>query len=124
MTLGDIYGDDAPVTKEFPFGTLKFSPLSIDYWLRLQRDHGKTLQDFVELAELDRDDVLSTLQSLQLVVAMLHAATWPYVKGKYDFEAWKNTLFGWVTAYPVLVDWFFTKYVPENLPDGGTRPKS
>ena len=121
MRLGDIYG--IPKEQEFPFGKLKFSPINIDYWIRLERDYGKSIEDF---ANTSPDNPLRTLDVL---LSMLHCATYPYVKEEHTFESWMDVLAQYATAYPVLVEWFLL-YVNESLapPDGKkrkvSRPKS
>jgi hypothetical protein len=128
IQLGDIYGSDAPVRREFPFGDLTVSPLDLDFWLRLQREHGKTLDDFWrlhELAERESDSAV-VLETTELLVCMLHAATWPYVdRGQRTFQGWKNALFVLMTTYPVLAEWFL-QHVLESMPQGKgrARPKS
>jgi hypothetical protein len=127
LTLSDIYGMEAPVRKEFPFGTFTVSPLDINFWLRLQREHGKTLDDFWRLSELQgkENDQQAILETTELLVCMFHAATWPYVDhAQYTSEGWKNAVFLLMTTYPVLGEWFL-QHVLDSMPKGSgqARPK-
>ena len=69
------------------------------------------------------------LRTLDVLLSMLHCATYPYVKEEHTFESWMDVLAQYATAYPVLVEWFLL-YVNESLapPDGRkgkvSRPKS
>jgi hypothetical protein len=127
LTLGDIYGKEAPIKKEFPFGTFTVSPLDIDFWLRLQRDHGKTLDDFLKLNELQgkENQTEAILETTELLVCMFHAATWPYVnQSEYSSDGWKNAIFLLMTTYPVLGEWFL-QHILDSMPkgSGSVRPK-
>lgn len=128
LKLEDIYGSAVPKTKEFEFGTLTISPLDLDFWMRLQSDHNKTLDDFWNLQTLTEEDQASNsviLQTMELLTCMLHAATWPYVKGEREFAAWKQSLFVMMQTYPELGEWFLT-HILDSMPEskGRARPKS
>lgn len=114
MRLGDIYG--IPRVQEFPFATLKFSPINIDYWIRLERDYQRSLDDFASM------DGENPLQALDVILAMLHCATYPYVQDEYTREAWADVLVTYAVAYPVLAEWFL-RYVNESLVDPSKKPK-
>ncbi len=114
MRLGDIYG--IPVEQEFPFATIKFSPINIDYWIRLERDYKRSLDDF---SSISPDN---PIQTLDVILAMLHCATYPYVQDEYTREAWADVLATYAVAYPVLIEWFL-KYINDSLVDPSRKPK-
>ena len=118
------------VTEVERYGNVRFSPINIDYFIRLQDWHQKSFDDVqkVLVEAADRPgDVKSLLLLQEVLVAMIHTATYPFVQNEVSFDAWKGTVTGWVLSKPKLVEWFlayFQGFMPEGKRGKSETPSS
>ena len=121
MELKDFF----PITSshETTYGALKFAPINIDYFINLQDWHGEGFADVQRLDMASSEDVKQKLIAQRTLVALLHTATYPYVKKDVDTAAWKKTCFALVQTDAELLEWFIN-YFYESLPKSKSKSKT
>lgn len=115
---------DVPTRQEVGrYGLIKFTPININYFLRLQNWHDKSFSEVQNaLANVKEGDQRTALQLQDALVAMIHTATYPFVKDEHKSEHWEKTVWGWVVNKPKLVEWFL-EYFQSFLPEGDKQGK-
>ena len=121
MELKDFF----PITTahETTYGALKFAPINVDYFINLQDWHAEGFENVQRLDTAASDDVKQKLVAQRTLVAMLHTATYPYVKKDVGTEAWKKTCFALVQTDAELLKWFL-EYFYESLPKSKSKSKT
>lgn len=121
MKLTDFYS--AATEEEFAeYGKLRFAPINVDYFINLYEWHQETVDSLRLLEKAESPDVKEALKVQKLLVALLHTATYPYVKHHTKSEAWKTAVYGWLSN-DKLVSWFM-EYFQESLPSRKGKSKT
>lgn len=114
MDLNHFYGVTVP--KETSFGTVRFTPINVDFWVRLFDWHEKTFGEVQRvLGQQTRNTRLEEARLLETLTCLVHTATYPHVQASVSSDAWKDACFNWVLTDPGMVEWFL-KYLEQFLP--------
>lgn len=118
------------ITEVEKYGNVRFTPINIDYFIRLMDWHQKSFDDVQKAligASGQSGDVKSLLLLQEVLVAMIHTATYPFMQDSVSFESWKGTVTGWVIGKPKLIEWFlnyFQSFMPEVKKGKSETPSS
>lgn len=115
MELNQFY--TVATSKEFSFGVARFTPVNVDFFIRLLEWHGKEYSAVARVLAQEPSSKEEELRLLETTVALIHTATYPYMQDKFTVDVWKNTCFKWVLADANLVRWFL-EYFASFLPEG------
>jgi len=106
-----------PTQKKFEFEELEFTPINVEFYQRLYEWHKKDFDSIQQVLSAYgvEDDAKKRLEFFEIVAAMIHTATHPYVEEKFSRDIWKKMVSAWVLTYPDLVTWFL-EYLVEFMP--------
>lgn len=118
MELNQFFS--VPVPREASFGTVRFSPISVDFWVRLFDWHEKSFGEVQQtLGTATRGTRLEEARLLEVLTCLVHTATYPYLKEQVSTDTWKDACFNWVLTDAGMVEWFL-KYLEGFMPSPAT----
>lgn len=113
MELNQFY--NAAIPRETSFGMVRFSPINVDFWVRLLEWHEKSFGEVQRLLSRGAGSGLEEAKLLEVLTCLVHTATYPYLREQVSFDAWKDACFNWVVTDPAMVEWFL-KYLESFMP--------